>query len=76
MMSMTPRQIRAYHRQIERLQASRDLRLLRIVTAPHAGADHQKQVQRDLNQAARGEQPKEIVVSNNADLQRLLRGGQ
>lgn len=72
---MSPRKVRAYHRQIARLQAARDMRLLDVVTAPHVGIDFVKQLRRDLETKARGERKREIVITSNADLKKFLRGG-
>jgi hypothetical protein len=73
MMGLSSRQVQAYHRQIGRLRAANDMRLLRIIRAPHLKPDAQNDLWRELQQEARGTPEKTITVSNNEELKHLLR---
>lgn len=75
MMRLTSRQIAAYHRQIERLRAYREMRLLRVQTAPNS-AESLRELQMDLTRAARGIEPKKsdiVVISNQAELTAFMK---
>jgi hypothetical protein len=53
MMCMTPRQTQAYHRQVDRLQATEDLRALDLLLAPHMSKDGREELVRSLMRRAR-----------------------
>ena len=74
MMRLTPNLIRAYHRQIGRVAASRELRQIRVASAPHMSKDGRSELDRELRREIAAEPEKKIVISDNASLRNFLRG--
>lgn len=75
-MRLSVRQVKAFHRQIDRLDAAAELRMLSVVAAGFASGKSFSELARTLQERVRAEEEKPIVISNNAELKAWMnRGG-
>lgn len=77
MMRLTIRQIRAYHAQIDRMNAARSLRQLDIILAPNMKSEDVAAMRNAFMRRARGEGEEDLpdIHGDNETLQRIIRSG-
>jgi len=62
MLAMTVRRFKAYHAEIDRLQAQRDLRAVIVACSPKIESDDRKSLIRDLTRRASGAAREESLI--------------
>jgi len=69
-MKMTPRQINAYHKQLVRIHATEDLRMMRVVSAPYMSKQDYSKLRDNLVTNAQGKS--NLVVVKPAEVRQFL----